>query len=450
MKERHLLVLLVVLSLAIKLPLIFFTTSFGVDESLYLSTARHFVETGEFGLNTEFYDFRFISPLMPAIESVFYALGGQMGVLLIAPIFSTLTVLVFYYLGKYLINPKAAIITAAIAFFNPALLIAASRPLTESVAIFFFSATILAMYMTLKGGKIHRIFPIVFPALAVLTFLIRFQYGGLLFVFFVVYLVISIPSRSWKNLLTKNFLIGVVVGILIFAPWAAFNMVNFGSPIGGASHQASTDLGFNPSVAYLYVPYLAIILGSTIPFVAFGIYKNLNRKNLFVISAFAVVFLTQFFVFGKVAEERYLLPVLPAAALLATMGYFALKKHYKKLTVYTFAAFMLINIAAGFYGVNLFQEYPRYTETKDAVEFMIENCSSPVMSNSFTQVWYYSGFENVPLRPDRQDSLDLAREKGTECILVSNYETPFNDILSDSNEVQEIYDAGSVVVYRVL
>ena len=446
MKEKKILILLFITSLTIKLPLILFTTSFGVYESLYLSTAIKFAETGIFGLNTEFNDERFIAPLLPFLQSIFYSINGIYGILIISVIFSSLTIIVFYYLGKLIIGEKYGLITALIAFFNPALLIIASRPLTESVGIFFFSFAFLAIYLTFKN-KSYKLFPLITPILFILTFLTRFQYGALILILFISYIIIS---KNYKIFLNKNFLLGILISLLIFSPWALQNIENYGNFIGGASKQASFDLGFNPSQAILYFPYFFIIIGSIFPFTFYGIYKKFNKKNILIIAGIIIIFITQFIIFGKTAEERYLLPILPIATILTIMGYSNLcnkyKKH-KKLINYFFVILLLINISIGFYGVNLFQELPKYNETKNGSIFLKENCNSPIISNSYRQIRYYTNFEILPLFDEINKSLKFARERGVNCIMINVHEPPFINILEKSDKVIEIYNVGKIKIY---
>lgn len=443
MKAWKFLALLFLASLAIKIPFSVANTSFGVDETLYLATARHFVETGDFGIRTDFYDYKFLSPLFPSIASAFYFVGGQNGVLLIAPIFSSLAILIFYFLGKHVANEKVGRIAAIIGFFSSSLFILSSRPLTESVALFFFSFATLSMYLALKDKK-YRIFSFAFPILFVLTFLARFQYGGVLLFLFVAYLVIS---KGYKRLSKLNFVYGVIASLLLASPWILFNLENYGSPLGAPASQASTDLGFSLSTAYLYFPYLFIVLGTVVPFVFYGLYKTWRMKNVLLLLGFFAVFLVQFFVFGKVAEERYLLPILPASVVIGAIGFFELQKRHRKIVNYAFVSLIILGVGLGVFGANYYHEYPRYNDTKEAVVFLKENCSSPVMSNSFTHVWYYAGYENIPIQSSEEKSLGLSKKRGVSCILFSKYEVPFNDYFEGSINVKKIFSNGGTSVY---
>lgn len=444
MNERNFLVLLIVAGLAIKVPLAMMTTSFGVDESLYLSTARNFVDTGVFGLDSNGYDFRFINPLWPAAASAFYWLSGEKGVLFLSALLSSLTIPVFYYLGKKVFDERAGRIAAVIGLASPAMLVLATRPLTESMALFFFSFAVLAMYLALKG-KGSRMMLFAFPVLFMLTFLSRFQYGGVLLILFAAYAMVT---RSYGNLLRPHLAYGILVAVLLSSSWLMLNVQNYGNPLGGAEHQAGTDLGFVLSTAALYLPYTLVVVGSVIPFVLYGLYVCVKRRDALPVLGFVLIVAVQMAVFGKVSEERYLLPLVPFAVLLAYAGFADLRKKWPRLATYAMVGLLLANFAVGYYGVSYYQTYARYGDTKDAVLFAKDNCSSPIMSNSFTQVWYYSGYDNVPLSAAPSD-VQSVKTAGGNCIIVSGWEAPFKDDVAGSGLATKIFGKGELAVYRI-
>jgi 4-amino-4-deoxy-L-arabinose transferase-like glycosyltransferase len=279
----------------------------------------------------------------------------------------------------------------------------------------------------------------------------RFQYGGVFLLIFIAYLALA---GGYRKVDWKRFGLGIVAAIVVASPWLLFNYQSFGDPVGGPAHQATGDLGFDPRAAVMYFPYALVVMGFAAPFVLLGAYRSfksriLVKKNMFLFLALVGVFVVQFVVFGKVAEERYLLPMLPAAAVLGGLGLASVSKKRAKIASYVFVALVSIGLIAGAYGALYLKDYPRYNETKDAVEFLKENCPSPVMGNSFTQVWYYADYVNVPLLQDRA-GIESAKSRGVECVLVSLYETPFRNDLAGSGLVEKAFQSGKVSVYRIL
>ncbi len=454
MKERNFLVIIFVASLLLKLPFALMSDGFGVDESLYLYTAKKMAMTGEFGhapfeysVNNETVTYpddeeRFISPLHPLILTPFFFAFGEIGALIVGPLFGSLSIILFYYLGKILFDKKIAKISALLAFFNPALFLLGTRPLTESTAIFFFVLSLIAFFYALKNKK----YLVTVPLLAALTFLTRYQYGALLIILLLSYVLLS---RKIKILVDRNFAVGIIVALLVIAPWIIFNLNVFGNPIGGSAHQASSDLGFNPSVTLLYIPYLFVVLGTSFPLVLYGIYKVRNNKNwILILAGIAILFLAQIFVFGKVAEERYLVHILPLAFLVGAAGTVTILKKYKKIGTYIFISLMLANIFIGFYFASVFANYPRYAEAKSSIMWTKDNCNSPVMSNSKTQVWYYSGFESVPLRPDLNSSLEIAVKHSVNCVMVTLFEAPYVDPFANQDDFKVGFRTDKTIIYK--
>lgn len=445
MDERRFLIILVAVSLAIKVPLALMTQSFGVDESLYLSTARHYAETGVFGLQDGPYDFRFIAPAFAFVASLFYKAGGEAGVLMISPIFTTLAILTFYFLGKQLGGAKVGRLTSLMGVFSSVLLLMSSRPLTEGVALFFFSASLLAIVHVTRNSRAQS-WSVALPVLMTLTFLSRFQYGLLIVVFFAAYILFS---KNYRKILTPKFLLGCVIAAAVASPWILMNVVNYGSPLGGAERQAGTDAGFEISSAVFYVPYFFLVAGLYAPFVLYGLYMSFKSKDSFLVVAFAVVFLTQFLVFGKIVEERYMLPMLPATLVLAAVGFFGMNKKQNGVPAIAMIALMVGSVVLGYLAVDMYQNSARYSDTRDASVFLRENCSSPVMSNSFSHVWYYTGYENLPVQGDLHASLELIESRQARCIMFSEYEAPFVDMFQGEPSVKLVFESPGVSVYRL-
>jgi 4-amino-4-deoxy-L-arabinose transferase-like glycosyltransferase len=446
MDERRFLIILIAASLAMKIPLALMTHSFGVDESLYLSTARHYAETGAFGLQDGPYDFRFIAPIFAFLASFFYMLGGEGGVLLISPIFTTLSLVAIYFLGRQVGGEKVGRLAALMGMFSSILILMSSRPLTEGVALFFFSASLLAINSVAKGGKYHR-WLVVLPVLMTLTFLSRFQYGFLIVVFFVSYVLFS---KTYKKFLAPGFLLGCLIAAAVASPWIVMNNTNYGSPLGGAERQAGTDAGFEISSAVFYVPYFFLIAGLYAPFVFYGLYRAVKKRETFLVMSFMVIFAAQFLVFGKIVEERYLLPILPSALVLASIGFFDMNRKQKKTTTTALIVLILGSLAIGYGAVNIYQNYARYDDSKNAAVFVKENCNSPIMSNSFVHIWYYTNYENLPLQKDLYASLELMKSRRANCIMFSTYEAPFEDKFYDTPYVKLVFETPGVNVYNIV
>jgi 4-amino-4-deoxy-L-arabinose transferase-like glycosyltransferase len=443
MREKKFLALLFAASLAIKLPLaLFFVRGFGVDETLYLSLARKFAETGEYGIATEFYDEHFVAPLWPIALSAFFKFGEEFAARLLSPIVSSLTVIAFYFLGKNSFDKKIGEYAALFFLFNPAAILLGTRLLTESLALLFFTLAVFFLFGSAK--KKWMIVPfIAFAALAGLT---RYP---LLLHSVVIFVVFIFLARKLEIIRNKFFFLGIFVGILIMLPWFVFNFQTYTNIFGGALHQASSDAGFIFSQAVLYFPYLFIVLGPLFPFTFIGIKHQFDKKQIVLPGLFFVFFFTQFFILGKVAEERYLFPILPFAILLTGLGWhkISLKKMWSTSN-YILAALLFIAFIGGIYLALLFGNFPRYIEMKQAVLWVKENCTSPVVSNGFTYVWYYAGFENLPLL-DKEKTIELISKRDVKCIIFTPYEPFSENFLQNTKEFELVKSFGNVLIYKV-
>lgn len=452
MKERHFLILILLASLFVKIPLAFLALNgLGVDESLYMSLAEKLANTGEYGIKTEYYDENFVVPLFPVTEALMIKFFGDMGPLLLAPIFSSLSVLVVYFIGKEFAGPRIGKISAVFMLVNPAVILLGVRPLTESMALFLLALSFLFFMKSLKDGKYWTFFlPLVF-----LTFITRYQFGGLIALSSLAYLIFS---RNIRKILDRRFVYGILAALIVASPWIYSNYSLTGNPIGGPIHQGSSDTGFVLQNAIYYIPYALIVIGMLVPFMVYGIIRTPKLMDNMPLFFLASIFIIQFFVFGKVAEERYMLPILPFVAVFAGIGYQSLagnkKKIYgikiNKISKLAFLILLVGNVVASAYAVSVYSDYPRYVETKQAAMFMLENCKSPVMSNSFTQIWYYTGFENIPYLEDRQERSGLIEKHGVSCVLVSRYESPYRDLLEEEPGFEEVLELDGLRVYKVL
>jgi len=443
MKDRSFLALVVIASLAIKIPIaLFFLQGFGVDESLYLATARDYATTGVFGVDTEFNDFRFIAPLLAFVMSGFYTAFGDAGPLLVSPIVGSLAIIPFFYLGKLVVGQGGGRLMALLLFFNPAYFLLNTRPLTESIGLLLFSVSVLVFLLSIENKK-YRFF--VLPTL-VMTFLARYPYGVLLAAFFVAVLIFG---KKIRFLLNQNILAGVAIALVIAAPWLFYNLETYGDIFGGPLHQGGTDAGFDYQKASWYFPYLFMIAGATFPFMLYGFMKNVReRKLVYAIVGLVTIFLVQFFVFGKSVEERYILPALPFVLLLTVSGYEALVKRYKNTARYAFIALVVVNVLGAAYLTYTFSNLPRYSDADDAAVWVRDNCRSPIFGNLFTPIYNVAGFDvTTPTFDLERDAQTIADNK-VNCVVVSAYESPYIDFFANETYLEK-KSFGNVFVYKV-
>lgn len=441
--DRKLIVLLVLASLAIKIPIaVFYLDGLGIDESLYVATARDYADTGTFGIRTESNDFGFIAPLLSVVMAAFYKVFGESGPLMVAPIVGSLVIIPFYYIGKIAIGQSAGKLAAIFIFFNPVLFLLNIRPLTESLGFLLMSSAVMFLLM---GIKERKYWAFVLP-LFLLTFLTRYPYGVLLLVFIVVALLFQ---RSVRQFLCRYTLVGFLVAILLAAPWVMYNHANYGTLLGGPAKQGSADIGFDFLKGTWYIPYAAIIIGATFPFAVYGFFRSMKeRKHILMFIGVAVVFLVQFAIFSKTVEERYILPVLIFATMLSVFGYESMRGKMGKWVAYMLIAMFAMNSVAALYVTDLFANLPRYSDTQDALLWVRDNCSGELLANLHTPVYNVLGRDALhPTFTDDGDR-DIVESRGVGCVIATSYEAPYRDFFQNIS-TGERHAFGKINVYKM-
>ncbi len=443
LSDGRLLALLVIAGIAIKVPIaIFYLQGFGIDESIYIATARDYAETGVFGIRTESNDFGFIAPMLSFLMAGFYKVFGESGPLMVAPIFGSLTVIPFYYIGKSLIGPAAGRLAAVLVFFNPAFFLLNTRPLTETLGFFMMSTAVMFLVL---GFKDRRNWIAVLP-LFLMTFLTRYPYGILLIAFVVLALLFQ---KSVRQFLCRYSLVGLVLAVLIAAPWMAYNQTNYGTLLGGPAKQGSADIGFDFLKGTWYIPYAAIVLGATFPFAVYGFFRSIReRKNVLMLIGVAVIFLVQFAMFSKTVEERYILPVLLFATMLSVFGYDNMRGRMGKWVGYALVGMLILNALAAVYAVNLFAHLPKYSDTRDALLWVKDNCDGELLANLHTPVYNILGRD--ALHPTFTDDGDrkIVESRNVRCVIATSYEAPYKDFFQNLSSGEKV-SFGKINVYKI-
>lgn len=229
----------------------------------------------------------------------------------------------------------------------------------------------------------------------------------------------------------------------------------FGNPLGGIAHQGVTDAGFSLA-SMQYLTYLLIIAGPVFPFVLYGLYVGLKnrRRDWFILLSFAVLFAVQFFGFGKNVELRYLFHLIPLTSIASAIGFTKLYgTKWKVFVKILFAALIIggilgaVLVLSGAIQVKEFINFERYADTKEAALWMDENCQSPVMSNGFTYIWYYTSLDDVSLQP-LEKAVQFVEDRNISCIMMNTYEAPYEDIFSGDDRFELAHTAGKVFVYK--
>lgn len=185
------------------------------DEAVFLDSAK-LIANGEGYILDQFRP-----PLFPHLLSLFMFSGTA--VKLIPPLFSVMSVIAIYYLGKALYSRQAGLLSALFLSSSHLFIFFTAKIFGESVFVFLMTMSILFFYSGIR--KDERLFLLagLFAALSLLT-----RYTGLILV--PLFGMMLIVER--KHLKSKWLWAGVFVFVVSLYPWLSFCDCVYSSPFG--------------------------------------------------------------------------------------------------------------------------------------------------------------------------------------------------------------------------
>jgi len=143
--------LLLIISLSVRIYLSFFTYVIKNDSVAFMQNAKYFV-SGDFssGLGHPYH------PLYSLIMAVLYKVVPDMELsgTIISVFFGTLTVMVFYLIGKSVFDQKVAFISSIILAFHPYAVRFSADIISESTYFFFFISALGSGYFAITNRKL--------------------------------------------------------------------------------------------------------------------------------------------------------------------------------------------------------------------------------------------------------------------------------------------------------
>ncbi|MBI5871860.1 glycosyltransferase family 39 protein [archaeon] len=373
LRDNILLILLLLFALAIRIYL--FTKTYNQalwwDEADYLNVAKHFA----FGIED------ISAPWRARGFSLFYSLFyfmklPEIVIKFIPIIVSMLGVYLTYYIGKEFYNKYVGLIAGLImAVFYEGLFWSMRFEMGLHAIVIWCISAFLFWKGYCRKGKIWQV-ALAFGLASYGIF--AYESIGFIFAFFGIYLLLTEQFSFLKN---KRFWIGVIVALLVAAPFLYYNYSSFGHPYPRFQRFASAD--FTPSEGaaldyqrsfvqmlpdlfsyftampnYLTIFFLIALLIGLLPYIEtlLGIDLLMKRrehnKDIFIL-LWALTLLVSFsFVValtGFENELRLIFPAFPAMFIIIGRGFMKIyefiKKHNKLLAV----SCVLILLGAGSY-----------------------------------------------------------------------------------------------------
>jgi len=377
----------------------------------------------------------FRAPIIPYFFSFFYFFDLAFLIPYIIPLFATLSIYLIYILGKELFDKRVGLYSAIFFSLIPINIYTSEKIWADSFVLFFIILIFINFWKGYEKGNIkNKVLFGLFMALAVLT-----RYTALWVVpVFLLYFLIR--DKSFKFLRDKYLWYAIGVFFLIMIPWFIYGFNYYGNIFGGFIH------GFKAASYWGGVqPWYYFFENSWRIFSLFGIFSFLSLAYIFIkkeILKKEVYLLVIWLVFVFIMillmphkEDRYIMPIIPAASIIA--GLFINKlKRFRNIVL------ILISIVLIYSGLNAFRiEYvlPKdkatlcFLQNNDFLKNNIKN-DSLVVTNQSTIVHYYTDKDTV-LYPSIWD-LELFRDMNSSnyknkdvYLSFSNYDMDMNSII---------------------
>ncbi len=299
-----------------------------VDEGMHAATSKDMVLTGDWvttKVNGEnFYDKTVLFNWFAAISFLVFGFT-EFAARLPAAVLGLATVLVSYAFGRRMFGPRVGLLGGVVLITSP-LFIVLSRTVMHDISLAFFISLALYFFYTAYGNQQHRRIRLLLCYAALGFAALAKGPIGLLLPCAIIGLFLLLKGRL-NFLKEMDMGWGALVFLVVAAPWYVlislrnpdyvtyfFIKQNFGNFLSKAK-------ATHPRPFYYYVP---VLISGMLPwscFVPLAFVRPLEKKLqkiddgvLFLLCWFLVIFL--FFSAASSKLGTYLLPALPAAALL--------------------------------------------------------------------------------------------------------------------------------------
>ncbi len=325
--------------------------------------------------------------------------------------FSTLTVLLTFFLGKQVYGSRTGFLSALILATSFEFAYLSTRANIDATVTFFTTASIVLFLQWYKYSKVEGEENRVRRSLSIYGFYIGMALATLAKgpVGFILPLLVSLVyllvQRDWKAMKRMRLLTGMALLIVIVLSWYLPAVLKGGQEFLNQTlfHQtierfAKGTSHVRPIYYYLtnfpvdFLPWVLFLPGA----IVYGFSKRkegISKDFLFLLVWFAAIFL--FFSFSKGKRAIYLLPLYPAASLmvgrfwsdyLSESGGFPVRETWITLPVYLFVIpFFLIGVFL--YSAPALAHFPVETSTPMILKAIVKGAESGAKYLSYVPRW---------------------------------------------------------------
>jgi len=307
-------------------------TLFDVDEAVFSTATREMIESGDWITPTYNGKNRYDKPILFYwLMAASYKMSGinEFGARFPSALASTALVIAIFFFMRNVRDDTYAFYAAIAALLSMYFLAYSHAAVTDMSLTLFISLSLFSFYLWIDGetqsktkNNMYLYGFYLFSALAFLTKGLI----GIVFPFGIV-LAYMIVIHGWKGLIKVFSLKGIILFMLISLPWVIVQFTINGQEFFDQffmKHHFKRYTGVisgHRGPFYYYIPVLIIGMFPWVAFLPAGIRSTWKEKNKFQIFAFIWFgFIFLFFTFSTTKLPNYILPALPATAILIASG----------------------------------------------------------------------------------------------------------------------------------
>jgi 4-amino-4-deoxy-L-arabinose transferase-like glycosyltransferase len=419
------------------------------DEVVYLSLGKSILD-GKYGIPPGRDVFRPV--IFPSIIALSFLLDGEVLVRMTIGIFSVLSIITAYYLGKELFDEKVGCLSAVFLSSFPSFIFFGNKILSEVVFLTTSSLAIATFYVGVEKEKKFLYLSAFLTGISILTK----YFGFFLLAIYFFYILLKKRIRFFRE---KETFVSLAILFFTLTPWFIINTFHYGNPIGGIFENARIYLSLPQNHPfYFFLIDSWKIFGLAAIFIPFGIYYSVKKikSNILLTLIYCTL---PFLVFSSMQhkELRYLASFLPAFSCLMA---FAVRNIPKRLRTITYCLIVVMFVFGFYTGYkNVIEERVNSDVLKEGSVFIkqLTDAEEYVMSESYPYISYYAN--RVAIRPpnDKKIFYDLLREYNITYVLVDVTELGNPDYLLEELKTENFKEIKSfsnqqktVIVYEKL
>lgn len=405
---RNLLIIMVVLLSSIFLSLYAFKPGLTYDGGLYAALGYSLYEKRSYEFNQGPGE---VPPFFPILLALSFFLFGENGMYLASPLMSVVLLLTVFFILDRKFKQSYAFL-GALLFLSTKMIFTYSVYVLRDITLLAFTMLSYLIYEKSRQAKLLNASLGISIALAFLTKYVAAVY------LLPIFLEAIYRRKKWMKY-------SVATAFFIITPWAAWSIVNHGTPLIEHSTRHLAEL--NPEGFYekalLY--FKSWFFSPIILFSLLGLFLKIWRERLKIFTdlyflLFIFTFLSAFV--WPIKSDRYLLASAFPVVYFALHFLSSLEFRLKKAAALLLVIGIVFQVNASI--VHLEEASQKYTLLKDAGHWLRDNApeNAEIMTSSFRQIAFFSHRRTYEAPLNESAAVNLIEEKNISHIVIDSYE----------------------------